>query len=364
MNIIYIHRFIEPDNPDLEVGEEKKIEEVESLTVKYSGHNEGDCTDYNTQGTCHGNSGDKCIWDSVINECFNENPHSGTSFVDPITKDIWIFDKKKNENYNTNVYRISNEEQQDKWKNAEQFRTQIDHTPDTDVAIATLQMEIDFYPDIEGGTGATQDLAVSADITRDGREILIKTYHAAFYYYREPLQSITSALSKPPIIISEQLLDGDCALADSEGTTISWHPKGWGFYTTSEEFSWHDPNAGWFSAPIGFYPRMIGCGDEGDENYSPYVSMYRPTDVATDGSDLESWPEWDKFNCLHESIYSNKGHCIDENYKFGLSFDKNDIGTYINIQHLCNNIHVGDDEAQYHHGKYECFAAPDEFCVE
>ena len=90
----------------------------------------------------------------------------------------------------------------------------------------------------------------------------------------------------------------------------------------------------------------------------------RPTDVATDGSDLESWPEWDKFNCLHESIYSNKGHCIDENYKFGLSFDKNDIGTYINIQHLCNNIHVGDDEPQYHHGKYECFAAPDEFCVE
>ena len=80
----------------------------------------------------------------------------------------------------------------------------------------------------------------SANISTDGREILIRTYKRLFYYKRQPGESITDALKRPPHFLP---------LADEpQGEAIGWAIDGSGYYTASEK-------VGFSSEPIYWYSR-------------------------------------------------------------------------------------------------------------
>lgn len=84
-------------------------------------------------------------------------------------------------------------------------------------------------------------MAVAGDISPDGREILIKTYDAIYYWTRRPGQSIADALVVEPVMLPYYL--------EPQGEAIAWHPDGAGYYTVSEEFKK-------IPAHLYFYPRI------------------------------------------------------------------------------------------------------------
>ena len=67
---------------------------------------------------------------------------------------------------------------------------------------------------------------VAADISTDGSEILIKSYHAVYYWKRSPGQSIPDALKADPISLTYK--------PEPQGESIAWALDGSGYYTLSE----------------------------------------------------------------------------------------------------------------------------------
>ncbi|MBI1343802.1 MAG: PE-PGRS family protein [Terrimonas sp.] len=81
---------------------------------------------------------------------------------------------------------------------------------------------------------------VSAAISRDGKEILVKTYLAVYYYQRKNGETIPETLKHPAIKVDYQV--------EPQGEAISFALDGKGFYTLSE--------AGFTNAQtLYFYPR-------------------------------------------------------------------------------------------------------------
>jgi hypothetical protein len=71
----------------------------------------------------------------------------------------------------------------------------------------------------------------SGDISRDGSEILLKSYNAVFYWQRSKNQSLGDALVSPHELLNYK--------PEPQGESISWSIDGTGFYTLSEK-SWAD----------------------------------------------------------------------------------------------------------------------------
>lgn len=67
---------------------------------------------------------------------------------------------------------------------------------------------------------------VAADISADGKEVLIKDYDNIFYWERAGTESITELLKSEPIILNYD--------REPQGETIAWNRDGSGYYTLSE----------------------------------------------------------------------------------------------------------------------------------
>lgn len=81
---------------------------------------------------------------------------------------------------------------------------------------------------------------VSADISPDGQEVLMKNYDKIFYWKKSGEESISQLLEKEPIMLPYK--------PEKQGEAITWALDGAGFYTLSES-----PNDEW--ASLMFYKR-------------------------------------------------------------------------------------------------------------
>ena len=77
-----------------------------------------------------------------------------------------------------------------------------------------------------GGGPLMPTLVTSADISRDGSMILLRTYVHAYLWQRHPEESIDTALSRPPCPVPLH--------AEPQGESIAFAPDGKGYYTVSE----------------------------------------------------------------------------------------------------------------------------------
>ena len=158
-----------------------------------------------------------------------------TLLIDPITNDIIILTKREEK---IRIYRLP-------------YPRSI-----TDINIAILDTVIDFYPDY----GSANFRRISGgDISRDGKEILIKSYIDVFHFSRLDNQSISDAISENfPTLVEYEI--------EPQGEAICWHPNNFGYYTVSEENN--D-----IPAMLHFYPKIEGCMDINANNYNPYSTV-------------------------------------------------------------------------------------------
>ncbi|HTF17422.1 MAG TPA: hypothetical protein VK658_05080, partial [Chryseolinea sp.] len=114
--------------------------------------------------------------------------------VDPETRDIYIISKWKSP---SDLYRL-------KYSNS---------THDTLIAehIGTLPIST----------------VVAADFSRDGTELLVKTYNSVFYWKRSANTSVLTMLQKPGTPLPYR--------REPQGEAVTWSTNGNGFYTLSEQ---------------------------------------------------------------------------------------------------------------------------------
>lgn len=135
--------------------------------------------------------------------------------IDPLNKDIYIIAKNLE---NPAIYRLPY---------AEQDTTEI----------ATLEKTGLLNIESKG----PPNLVTAADISKDGLEVLVKTYGAIYYWKRENEQtSISSLLQTKPDTIAY--------VPEPQGEAITFTPEGDGFYTLSEKRFGIIPH-------LFFYPR-------------------------------------------------------------------------------------------------------------
>lgn len=131
----------------------------------------------------------------VINFKYPDGAHDAEAFlVDPGTKDIYIITKREEK---SKVYKLVYPQS------------------------TTSLNEAVFV------TNLTFNGVVSAAISSNAREIIIKTYASLFYYTKEASQSIAAALEKQPSTLDYQV--------ELQGEAIGFRLDNKGFYTLSEK---------------------------------------------------------------------------------------------------------------------------------
>ena len=84
---------------------------------------------------------------------------------------------------------------------------------------------------------------VAADMSADGREILIKTYTNVYHWKRPANENLIDTLKRPPTVLPYRM--------ETQGEAIGWAANAAGYFTVSEE------NLG-IDARLYFYPRLPG----------------------------------------------------------------------------------------------------------
>ncbi len=141
--------------------------------------------------------------------------------IDPLNKDIYIVLKE----YDSRVYRV---------KKPYSFHWTPEIIVDTLEVVTSLLL---------------YSKANAADISSDGKEILIKDDDIVYYWNRGEYESIENALIKDPVILPY--------IKEPNGEGICWAPDVSGYYTLSEGLHPH----------LYFYPRII-TNISYNENYS------------------------------------------------------------------------------------------------
>jgi hypothetical protein len=117
-----------------------------------------------------------------------------TLMTDPLNGDIYIVSKRET---NVNVYRIKYP------------------YPTKDTTIAEKVMTLPF------------SYIVGGDISRDGKEMLMKTYQKIYYWQRKSGKTISETLAQKPQELPYQ--------QEPQGESICWSTDGKSFFTLSEE---------------------------------------------------------------------------------------------------------------------------------
>ena len=152
--------------------------------------------------------------------------------VDPLTKDIFIVSKREE---SVHIYKI-NYPHNINGKN-----------------IAKLIGTKDFYPDVEY---EGSQMITAGDISRDGKNIIIKSYEDVFLFKRNNNQSVMEALNNDLVKVNY--------IPEIQGEAVCFHSQGFGYFTVSEE------NLN-IESVLYFYPKKKGCIDERAVNYNPFV---------------------------------------------------------------------------------------------
>ena len=140
--------------------------------------------------------------------------------IDPLNKDIYIVLKE----YDSRVYKV---------KRPYSFHQ------NTEVIIDTLEVVSSLF---------LQSKANAADISSNGREVLIKDDDVVYYWNRNDDESIAEILTKDPIILPY--------IQEPNGEGICWNSDASGYYTLSEGLH----------PQLYFYPR-ISTNISNNENY-------------------------------------------------------------------------------------------------
>ena len=160
------------------------------------------------------------------------NRDAETLMLDPLTKDIIIVSKREEA---VHIYKLPYPQSSETLLTAELIHT------------------MDFYPDDDSNYPRQ---IVSGDISRDGAEILVKSYPHIFHFPRYENQSIAQAFTNTITMVEYMM--------EPQGEAVGWHPDGFGYFTISEE-------ASNIPCHLYFYPRIVGCMDQNADNYSPYA---------------------------------------------------------------------------------------------
>ena len=183
-DVKHIYRFLEPQVYTNNQSSELNIDNIESISYQYE----------------------------------DGNRDAETLIVDPITKDIIIISKR--EESAVHVYSLP-----------------FPHDTEN-ILTAQLIMTKDFYPNINFNTS---QWIVAGDISKDGSEILIKSYTDVFYFSRESNQSIFDVLNTSGVKLPY--------VTEPQGEAICWDRMTSGYFTLSEEAD--DANQ---PAHLYFYP--------------------------------------------------------------------------------------------------------------
>jgi len=113
----------------------------------------------------------------------------------------------------------------------------------------------DFYPDIDN---EDLEMMTGGEISSDGKKILLKSYLDVFQFIRNHDESIIESLNNEMKQVHY--------IPEVQGEAICWHPKGFGYFTISEEKM--D-----IESALYFYPKLEGCMDPKANNYNPYAVL-------------------------------------------------------------------------------------------
>ena len=125
-----------------------------------------------------------------------------TLLVDPLTADLYIVTKEWDGN--SKVFRAAS--------------PLVDGETRSLEPVATLAFGSEALP------GAT--LATAGDVSRDGREIVVRTYTSAFVFLRDPAAPLYKAFGGTPCPVP--------LAEEGQGEAIGFRPDGKGYYTVSE----------------------------------------------------------------------------------------------------------------------------------
>ena len=178
------------------------------------------------------------------------NRDAETLMLDPLTKDIIIVSKREEF---VHIYNLP-------------FPQNTTGT----ILFPDLIHTMDFYPNDDSDNSGW---IVAGDISRDGAEILVKSYVHIFHFPRYENQTIAEALTNTMTQVEY--------IEEVQGEAVAWHQDSFGYFTLSEE-------AANIPCHLYFYPRIIGCIDENADNYNPYAleddgSCEMPGDINGDG---------------------------------------------------------------------------------
>lgn len=162
------------------------------------------------------------------------NRDAETLMIDPLTKDIIIVSKREEE---VHIYNINYPQNINGKNTAELIGTK------------------DFYPDIEY---EGSQMITAGEISRNGKNIIIKSYEDVFLFKRNNNQSIMEAFNNNLFRINY--------IPEIQGEAVCFHSNEFGYFTVSEE------NINIESA-LYFYPKKKGCIDKRASNFNPFAEI-------------------------------------------------------------------------------------------
>lgn len=137
-------------------------------------------------------SGDVAVLDTLIIRLDDRPRDTEALLIDPLTQNLYLVSKLE---HDVRVYEIA-----------------YPYEGDTITVAPALELPMRHI--------------TAGDISRDGNEILLKSYTSVYYWKRLPGQSVLEALQQEPFELDYQ--------QEPQGESIAWAPDGSGFYTLSE----------------------------------------------------------------------------------------------------------------------------------
>ncbi len=140
--------------------------------------------------------------------------------VDPMTRDIYIISKREQK---VNLYKLSYPHSTKEPVTAELVLAKLEFNQFEEQVVSqqgnerlTNGYHSDYFNQI-----------VSCDISRDGQEVLIKSYSSVYYWKNEKNESIPELLKRPPTLLPY--------VPEPQGEAIAFDMRGDGYFTLSEK---------------------------------------------------------------------------------------------------------------------------------